>query len=36
MQAQYPVKAKGAASQAYSYYKPEWRGETIGSDVTVR
>jgi CD109 antigen len=36
VQAQYPVRAKGAPSQAYSYYTPEWRGETIGSDVTVR
>jgi CD109 antigen len=35
MRAQYPVRAKGAASQAYSYYTPEWRGETIGEDVTV-
>ncbi|HET8945176.1 MAG TPA: alpha-2-macroglobulin, partial [Dehalococcoidia bacterium] len=36
VQAQYPVRAKGAPSQAYSYYTPEWRGETIGQDVTVR
>ncbi len=36
VQAQYPVRAKGAPSQAYSYYTPEWRGETIGDDVTVR
>ncbi len=34
--AQYPVRAKAAASQAYSYYTPEWRGETIGEEVTVR
>jgi CD109 antigen len=32
----YPVKAKGVVSQAYSYYKPEIRGETLGKDVTVR
>ncbi len=36
VQALYPVKAKGVASQAYSYYKPEIRGETLGRDVTVR
>ena len=36
VQAQYPVRAKGAPSQAYSYYTPEWRGETIGQDLTVR
>ena len=35
MVAQYPVKAKGGASSAYSYYKPEWRGETVGEAVTV-
>ncbi len=33
--AQYPVRAKGAVSQAYSYYTPEWRGETISEAVTV-
>ena len=32
----YPVKAKGVASQAYSYYKPEWRGETLGGEMEVR
>lgn len=31
----YPVKAKGVASQAYSYYKPEWKGETLGEEVVV-
>lgn len=31
----YPVKAKGVASEAYSYYKPEWRGETLGEDIAV-
>jgi CD109 antigen len=35
VQALYPVKAKGTASQAYSYYKPEWRGETISEAMTV-
>ncbi len=34
-QALYPVKAKGVASEAYSYYKPEWRGETLGDEVEV-
>jgi len=33
--AQYPVKAKAVASQAYSYYKPEIRGETLGEDMVV-
>jgi CD109 antigen len=36
VQAQYPVKARGVASQVYSYYQPEIRGETLGADVTVR
>jgi CD109 antigen len=31
----YPVQAKGVASQAYSYYKPEWRGETLGGEIAV-
>jgi len=35
VQAMYPVKAKGVASQAYAYYQPEIRGETLGEDVTV-
>jgi CD109 antigen len=35
VKAMYPVKAKGVTSQAYSYYKPEIRGETLGKDVTV-
>jgi CD109 antigen len=25
----YPVKAQPTASQAYAYYRPEWRGETL-------
>ena len=33
--ASYPVKAKGVTSQAYSYYKPEWKGETLGREVVV-
>lgn len=31
----YPVKAKGVTSQAYSYYKPEIKGETLSAEVTV-
>jgi len=31
----YPVKAKGVLSTAYSYYRPDIKGETIGADVTV-
>ena len=36
VKALYPVKAKGVTSDAYSYYKPEIRGETLGEDMTVR
>lgn len=32
----YPVRAKGAASAAYSYYTPEWRGETVSQAVNVQ
>ncbi|MEE9583423.1 MAG: hypothetical protein V3W01_02015, partial [Dehalococcoidales bacterium] len=35
VKAMYPVKAKGVSSQAYSYYKPELRGETLSEDITV-
>ena len=35
VKAMYPVKAKGTSSQAYSYYKPEIRGETLSSDINV-
>ncbi len=35
VQAMFPVKAKGVSSQAYSYYQPDIRGETLGEDVTV-
>ncbi|MFH1560444.1 MAG: alpha-2-macroglobulin family protein [Chloroflexota bacterium] len=31
----YPVKAQGVASQAYSYYKPELSGESLGPTVSV-
>jgi len=35
VKAAYPVKAKGVSSQVYSYYKPDIRGETLGTQVTV-
>jgi len=35
VQAMFPVKAKGVTSEAYSYYQPEIRGETLGEGVTV-
>lgn len=31
----YPVRAQAVASQAYSYYRPEWRGESVGRQVVV-
>ena len=33
--AKYPVRTKEVVSQAYSYYRPEYRGETIGDKMTV-
>jgi CD109 antigen len=35
VRASYPVRAKGGASLAYSYYTPEWKGETLGADMVV-
>ena len=35
VKASYPVKAKGVSSQAYSYYKPEIKGEVLSEDITV-
>ncbi len=35
VRAMYPVKAKGVTSQAYSYYQPEIRVETLGPEVSV-
>jgi CD109 antigen len=32
----YPVRGKGAASVAYSYYTPQWRGETVSQAVSVQ
>jgi len=31
----YPVKAKAVSSQAYSYYRPEWSGQSQSVDVVV-
>ena len=36
VQALYPVRGKGGASQAYSYYNPQWKGETISEGLTVQ
>ena len=33
--AQYPVRAQPVTSQVYSYYTPNWRGETLGGGVVV-
>lgn len=35
VRALYPVKAKGVTSTAYSYYRPDIKGETLGTAVTV-
>jgi CD109 antigen len=35
VKALYPVKAKGVTSTAYSYYRPDIKGETLGAAVTV-
>ena len=32
----YPVRAQAVASQAYSYYRPEWKGESLGGAVVVK
>jgi hypothetical protein len=36
VRALYPVKAKGVTSTAYSYYKPDVKGETLSAPVTVK
>lgn len=36
VKALYPVKAKGVTSTAYSYYKPDVKGESLGPAVTVK
>jgi CD109 antigen len=33
--AKYPVRAKEVVSQVYSYYRPEYRGEIMGGEMTV-
>ena len=33
--ARYPVRAQPVTSQVYSYYNPQWRGETLGQSVIV-
>jgi hypothetical protein len=35
VKALYPVKAKSVTSQAYSYYKPEIKGETLSQELSV-
>ncbi len=32
----YPVRAGAVASQAYAYYRPEWRGESLGGKIVVK
>jgi CD109 antigen len=36
VRAVYPVKAKGVTSTAYSYYKPDIKGEVLSTAVTVK
>jgi CD109 antigen len=36
VKALYPVKALGVTSTAYSYYKPDIKGETLSEAVTVK
>jgi CD109 antigen len=36
VKAMYPVKAKGVTSTAYSYYKPDIKGEVLSTPVTVK
>ncbi len=31
----YPVRAQAVSSQAYAYYRPEWRGESLGGKLVV-
>jgi CD109 antigen len=35
VQALYPVTAKGVTSQAYSYYNPDIKAETLSQDIVV-
>ncbi|OFW57221.1 MAG: hypothetical protein A2133_06865 [Actinobacteria bacterium RBG_16_64_13] len=32
----YPVRGKGGASVVYSYYTPDWRGETLSAALNVQ
>ncbi|HET7035623.1 MAG TPA: alpha-2-macroglobulin family protein, partial [Thermomicrobiaceae bacterium] len=32
----FPVKAQAGQSQAYAYYRPEWRGEALAGALSVR
>jgi CD109 antigen len=36
IRALYPVKAKGVTSSAYSYYKPDIKGEDLSASVIVK
>ena len=31
----YPVRAQAVSSQVYAYYRPEWRGESLGGQLVV-
>jgi CD109 antigen len=31
----YPIKAQAVTSQAYSYYRPDWKGESLGGAIVV-
>jgi CD109 antigen len=31
----YPVRAQPVGSQVYAYYRPEWKGESLGGALTV-
>ncbi|HVC32044.1 MAG TPA: alpha-2-macroglobulin family protein [Chloroflexota bacterium] len=31
----YPVRAKASPSQVYSYYRPDWKGESLGGAIEV-
>ncbi|HEX2914285.1 MAG TPA: alpha-2-macroglobulin family protein [Chloroflexia bacterium] len=32
----YPIKAQAVTSQAYSYYRPDWKGESLGGALLVK
>lgn len=36
VKAVHPVRGKGSAAEAYSYYTPSWDGETVSPALTVR